>query len=429
MTSKIFKSMLAVSLLNFLLCLAYLMGMPGTILIISACAVLVLSVFLSSALSKKIVKPINEIDPEKPDAVKSYPEISPLLRRISRQNELISKQMDELQRRQREFVAITDSMSEGFLLIDSHMNILSYNSSALRLLGAADFSDSADALCLYNSEIFRTVAEEALSGQHGSHTADISGAVYQILASPVENQGAVCGAVIVALDITEKARRDALRHDFSSNVSHELKTPLTSIYGISEMIMSGLVKPADIQKFAKNIHDESGRLITLINDIIRLSQLDDSSFPLSKEPVDLYVVAQMAVSSLDTVARERGVKISLLGRHLTVSGIPSVISEMIYNLCDNAIKYNKNDGSVTVTVFESDGHVSISVEDTGIGIPSEHQSRIFERFYRVDKSHSREIGGTGLGLSIVKHGAQFHGADVSLNSVVGEGTAVTITFP
>ncbi|MGM9522016.1 MAG: sensor histidine kinase [Oscillospiraceae bacterium] len=407
---------------NFLLCLAASFGLPPKMIIPIASILLVLSALLAYIMAKGIVAPFNRIDLENPEDEHSYPEILPLTNRLSHQNVLISRQMDELRRQQREFRAITDNMAEGFVLIDTNGNILSYNSSAQRLMGSVPSSG------LSGSGFFRESAELALKGQHNERIVKLDGRVYQILANPVEVGGEISGAVMVCLDITEKAQREAMRHDFSSNVSHELKTPLTSIYGISEIMMNGIVKPDDVASFAKSIHDESGRLITLINDIIRLSQLDDGSFTIDKEEVDLYYLAEEVVKRLSIVAAERGIKISLDGEPVKVRGIQAILDEMIYNICDNAIKYNVENGSVNVTVAVRSGHPVVSVTDTGIGIPREHIDRVFERFYRVDKSHSKAIGGTGLGLSIVKHAAAYHGADIAIKSDPGKGTTVTVTF-
>ncbi len=348
----------------------------------------------------------------------NVPELAPLYKRLASQDQLIARQSDELQRQQDRFYAVADNMSEGFVLLDGSGALLSCNASAKRLVDAV--SDSPLGL-------LRESAQAALQGHHSERSVVLDGHVYQILASPVGSKGQTAGAVLVALDVTEKVQRETMRHDFSSNVSHELKTPLTSIYGISELILNGLVKPEDIPQFAKTIHDESGRLITLISDIMRLSQLDDS-VPMERVPCDLRAIAEDVAERLRPAAAERGIQIRLVGEELVVTGIPSILDEMVYNLCDNAVKYNVENGSVDIRVERRNGHPEVSVSDTGIGIPREHQDRVFERFYRVDKSHSREIGGTGLGLSIVKHGAACHDAAVSLKSAVGRGTTVTITF-
>ncbi|MBE6588362.1 MAG: histidine kinase [Ruminococcaceae bacterium] len=390
--------------------------------------VIIVSVVLSSSLAKKIVKPINELDFNEPTPTENYPEIAPLLRKISQQNNLIKLQMSDLKRRQEEFLTITQNMSEGLILIDSKAEVLSYNKSVLRLLSVKN-KDLGDSVVTFNdSKGFVGAVTTVLGGEKCRPLIEINGKTLQIFATPVFVEKKVSGAVLLILDVTEKEQRDAMRREFTSNVSHELKTPLTSIYGISEIMMNGIVKAEDMTKFAENIHDESGRLITLVNDIMKLSQLDENALQLDREEIDLYLYASEVVLRLGHVARERRVELSVLGEAARITGIPSIISEMIYNLCDNAIKYNREGGRVDVTVFEKDGHPAVCVKDTGIGIPKEHTDRIFERFYRVDKSHSKENGGTGLGLSIVKHGAMVHNARIKLESRVGEGTAVTITF-
>ncbi len=395
------------------------------------CALIVvaaLSAILSSSLAKKIVKPINEIDFEKPSLRENYPEIAPLLRKIDRQNRLIDLQMADLKKRQEEFLTITQNMSEGLILIDSKGELLSYNKSALKQF-SVNQKDLGDSVLSFNdSPAFEKAVHCVLSGEKCRPLMEINGKTYQIFANPVYVEEKVSGAVLLILDVTEKEQRDTMRREFTSNVSHELKTPLTSIYGISEIMMNGIVKPEDMTNFARNIHDESGRLITLVNDIIELSQLDESAPLIDREDIDLYLYADEVIHRLGHVANKKKVTLSLFGDHTNIEGIPSIISEMIYNLCDNAIKYNREGGRVDVHVSVKNGHPTVTVKDTGIGIPKEHCDRVFERFYRVDKSHSREIGGTGLGLSIVKHGALVHNALVKLESVEGEGTTVSIIF-
>ncbi len=384
-----------------------------------------LSVLLAVRVSRRIVEPINQIDLEHPNVQDSYRELAPLLNRILTQNAFIARQMEQMHQKQDEFALITENMHEGFLLLDRTGLVISHNVSALRLLGV----DSAVRLNLLQSDTFLAPAlRDALDGKRHEDTIDLDGASYLIVASPVYDGQSITGAVVFMLDMTEKQQRETLRREFTSNVSHELKTPLTTIYGISELMVNGIVKPQDVPAFAKNIHDETGRLITLINDIIKLSQLDENSVPMSREPVDLYQVAQSVMDRLSTAAQSRQVTMTLRGSHAVVEGIDSILEEMIYNLCDNAIKYNHENGHVTVTISAPQGHARIEVQDTGIGIAREHLDRVFERFYRVDKSHSRKIGGTGLGLSIVKHGASFHGAKVHIDSTEGVGTTVSIQF-
>ena len=390
--------------------------------------VLILAIVLANALSKKLVKPINAIDLDHPDIEEDYGELSPLLHKINRQNQLIQEQMNHLRRRQEEFRIITENMAEGFLLIDRKAEILSYNHSILQLLGSGSIPDGSSVFILNRSEPFRSAVNEALAGNHSEQEVLGHGRVYHLFANPVEVDGELSGAVIVILDVTEKEKREEMRREFSANVSHELKTPLTSIYGVSELMLNGIVKPEDIPAFAKSIHDESGKLISLINDIMRLSQLDDCKMIGEKEKVDLYDSAREVMHRLEQVAEERHVSMELTGEHAIIQGIPSIISEIIYNLCDNAIKYNKENGNLQISVSDEGAHKVLRVKDSGIGIPKAHLDRIFERFYRVDKSHSRKIGSTGLGLSIVKHGAEIHNAKIAVHSEVDQGTEISVTF-
>lgn len=392
-------------------------------------AVLVLSAALSASLAKSIVKPLNEMDFDNPLAGEDYAEISPLVHKLSRQNNLIKLQMNDLKKRQKEFQTVTKNMSEGLILVDYEGDILSYNKSALKLFGVLNKDLSDSVLSFNKSEEFEKAVRSALAGEKARPVFDVNGKVLQMYANPVRTEEeSVSGAVLLVLDVTEKEQLDSMRREFTSNVSHELKTPLTSIYGISEMMMSGLVKPEDIGKFSENIHSETGRLITLVNDIMKLSRLDENDTGMEMEPIDLYACAREVIDRLTIVCEKNGIAMTLSGESVCVTGFPSVISEMIYNLCDNAVKYNKENGTVAVEVGYKKGTPYFSVRDTGIGIPKEHLERVFERFYRVDKSHSRKIGGTGLGLSIVKHGAAVHSAKIKLESREGEGTCVTVTF-
>ena len=404
-----------------------IMGLLSPVIMIFVLAA-ILSGVLASALSKRILRPVNAIDLEHPEQSEVYEELSPLLSKIYNQNRVIDSQIEELQRKQAEFTAITENMSEGFLVIDDHTDLLSYNSGALRLLGAEAGLSRRSVLALNRSEGFRKAVELSLSGEHCEQLFEREGRYLQIIANPVYHEERVAGAVLVILDITEKHARESMRREFTANVSHELKTPLTSISGTAEIIKNGFVKPEDIPHFAGNIYDEAQRLITLIGDIMRLSQLDEDSVPFEKGPVDLYELASSVLCRLEAAAGKRGISLTLSGEHATVNGVSQVLDEMVFNLCDNAVKYSRENGHVRVFVSEENGHVALRVEDDGIGIPAADQARVFERFYRVDKSHSKEIGGTGLGLSIVKHGAAFHNARVALESELGKGTTVTVMF-
>ena len=389
--------------------------------------VIIISVFLAVALSKKIVRPLNDMDLENPDVDESYPEISPLLRKISRQNMLINRQMKALKKNEEEFMTITSNMSEGLVIIDKNTEILSFNSGALKLLGKDKAELGESIFTLNRSEGFRNAVDEALKGNHGEGSLEIDGRICQVLANPVFDVD-VRGAVVLIMDVTEKEQREALRREFTSNVSHELKTPLTSIYGISEIMMNGIVKPEDMGRFAENIHNESGRLINLVSDIIRLSQLDELSDEIEKVPVDIYASAKSVAERLKSLAEKNEVTIDVSGEKTIINGVNSMIDEIIYNLCENAVKYNKTGGKVSIFAGIENGKKTIKVSDTGIGIPKEDFNRIFERFYWVDKSHSRKIGGTGLGLSIVKHGAAYNGARVEVESREGVGTTFRVIF-
>ncbi len=398
------------------------------IIAVALLVVILFSVVFAKALSRKIVRPINRIDLENPQVRDEYVELSPLLHRIKRQNELITLQLDDLKRRKQEFEGITENMGEALVVIDNSADIITYNKTAENLFDADVIGYGVNVFKIHNDEEFVKAVGEALAGNRCEFEFKHSENVYQVFISPVKVDKAISGALIFVVDITEKAERESMRREFTSNVSHELKTPLTSISGISEIMMNGIVKPEDVAGFAESIHNEAGRLINLVNDIIKLSQLDENSIPLEKEPVDLLLVAKEVKTRLRHVIAGSGVEFKLIGESAVVEGIAPILSEMIYNLCDNAIKYNKKNGLVELSVGKREGRPFVSVRDTGIGIPRESQARVFERFYRVDKSHSREIGGTGLGLSIVKHAAAYHGAELSLVSKLNEGTTVEIVF-
>ena len=393
-----------------------------------ATLVLILCGVLSYRLARQITKPLNAINPDNPAPLPSYPELTPLFDKLREQNRTIGKQMNELQLRQREFTAITENMREGFLLVDCKMHVLSSNHSALEVLGGRELKPGCllyDAEC--SQEIFDAV-DTALSGSHAELLLTIDETSWQVLANPVVASGQVAGAVVLFMDVTEREQRERLRREFSANVSHELKTPLTSISGFAELMKEGLVPPEKIPEFSGDIYKESLRLIGLVNDIIQLSRLDENSTQFQRAPVDLYDLCAQSLERLSTVAARQSVTLALTGEHAEIEGVEQLLKEMIYNLLDNAIKYNVPGGSVTASVRKSAGRTILSVADTGIGIPYAHQPRVFERFYRVDKSHSKEVGGTGLGLSIVRHAAQYHGARLELKSLPGKGTTITVTF-
>ena len=398
---------------------------PAAMVVIAA---LVLGAILAHRAAKAIVAPINSLDLDQPEDAKAYEELSPLLSRIARQKRTIDAQLHRARRQQEQFRLITENMSEGLLVVDSQTNLLSCNSAALRLLGAEKQPENPSVLALNHAEAFRTVIRDALAGRHGEGRLEVGGRSLQLLANPAGQEGEAAGAVILVMDTTEREQREALRREFSANVSHELKTPLTSISGFAELMKSGVVAQKDVMDFSQSIYDEAQRLIHMVEDIIRLSELDETELHRETGPIDLYDFCRREVERMRPEADRRGVTLLLQGEAATVQGNAQILGELVYNLLDNAIKYNKPQGSVTVTVTPGK-RVRLRVEDTGIGIPKESQSRVFERFYRVDKSHSDDVSGTGLGLSIVKHAAQFHRARVELQSTEGKGTAITVTFP
>ncbi|MDO5144933.1 MAG: ATP-binding protein [bacterium] len=386
-----------------------------------------LCVALAARLSSQLVRPINAVHLDEPRMGEVYPELSPLVERIRQQNRTIREQMEQLQQSQHEFSALTGNMSEGFLLISTGMEVLSGNHAAYRLLQMNEEEHQQLRKACHVPRIV-TAAESALAGVKDEAILQFGATSWQMIASPVSSDGRLYGAAILLLDVTERERREALRREFSANVSHELKTPLTSISGYAELLKEGMLPPEKTGDAAAAIYRESQRMIALIGDIIKLSRLDEADGSVEQEAVDLYQLAGEVLESLRMVAQERQIRLELRGTSQTVIGIPHVLREMLYNLCDNAIKYNRDGGSVTVSVTAAQCHIRVTVEDTGIGIPYEEQQRVFERFYRVDKSRSRAMGGTGLGLSIVKHGAQLHRATLDLTSEPDKGTTVALVF-
>lgn len=403
-----------------------LMGMLQPILFIMFVA-LILTLVLSARVSKAIIEPINKLDLEIPENNDTYEELTPLLRKIADQKETIGEQLADARKKQKEFNLITENMSEGFLVIDADANLLTYNSAALNLLEITPPADRS-VLLFCRAKEFRGVISDVLSGIKAENTMVREERSYSLIANPVYEKESVIGAVVVILDITEREKRDALRREFTANVSHELKTPLTSISGFAELMKAGDVLENDVTDFSKSIYDEAQRLITLVNDIIKISELDGQSIPYEKETVDLYELSKEVIGRLEKEADKKNITFHLIGGRAEIIGVHKILEEMLYNLCDNAIKYNKENGTVDVLVNQTGDGVNVIVRDTGIGIPISHQDRVFERFYRVDKSHSKKVGGTGLGLAIVKHGALYHHAKLSLESTVDVGTVVTIAF-
>ena len=403
-----------------------LLGLLQPLIIIIVLA-LIISIFLSYRLSKAIIKPINELDLDNPAANEAYEELTPLFKKIFAQKKTIDRQIKEAEQKQEEFKLITENMNEGLLIIDKDSNVLSYNQAAVRLLEITDVKESS-VLAFNRSKGFRNVVEKALSGERAESGITHDENTYNLIANPVYENDKIIGAVIVIIDITESVKREQLRREFTSNVSHELKTPLTSISGFAEIMKSGGTPNETVIDFSTSIYDEAQRLITLVSDIMKISELDEGAIPFEKEQVDLCELSKDIIKRLTPVANKRNITLDVIGDTAFVSGTKKILDEMIYNLCDNAIKYNKENGTVDVIVNQANNKTSVTVRDTGIGIPASEQNRVFERFYRVDKSHSKLVGGTGLGLAIVKHGAAYHDAEISLESTEDKGTSVTITF-
>ena len=393
------------------------------------CLMLILSGIMASAISKRIVKPINELDLESPEENRIYEELSPLLSKIHRQNREIQNQLELAKQQQEEFALITENMQEGLIVIDKYTMILSANSSAWNLFHMDRGCQGESVYCLDREEEFRHAIEQVLSGEHTELVLKLNGSDIQLIANPVIRDKKTDGAVVLLVNVTEKLERESLRREFSANVSHELKTPLTSISGFAEIMQSGLVKCEDIPQFAGRIYKEAQRLLQLVEDVIQISQLDEEKTSYVWEPVDVYQVCKNAFESLKEKAKRLNVHLYICGERMKMEAVRTLLEEAIYNVCDNAIKYNRNDGSVSVFLTQTAQEIQIVVKDTGVGIPKEDQDRVFERFYRVDKSHSKEIGGTGLGLSIVKHAVGALKGSVILRSEEGNGTEICMKFP
>ena len=408
--------------------LMLVMGMMQPICVVFLFAI-ALSLVLAYRLSRRIVKPLNELDLDAPLTNAGYDEVSPLLRRIDSQQRQLRLQALELKRKQDEFDAVTASMSEGLVLLNKKGLILSMNPAAAQLLGTTQNCVGSDILVLNHTAEVHDLIKKALSGEKSEKTVRFPGGDYQVDASPVYSEELVSGVALLLFNVTEKAQAEAMRREFTANVSHELKTPLHVISGYAELLANGIVKTEDTGTFSEKIYTEAQRMIRLVEDIIRLSGLDDGADHMKREPVDLYALAEETLCGVTSEAELAGVSLHLEGQTAYVHGIRPLLAGIIFNLCDNAVKYNHSGGKVHIRIESDKNSVTLSVADTGIGIPAEHQDRIFERFYRVDKSHSKEVGGTGLGLSIVKHAALVHGAEIDLKSTVGKGTKISISFP
>ncbi len=402
-------------------------------LIPSALGILVVLIVLSgifaSRIASYIVEPINSLDLDHAEDNETYEEVAPLLSKIHKQSGQIRTQLEEARRNQEEFQIITENMQEGLLVIDAYTMILSGNSSVWKMFQVWEPKIGESVYSLDRTEDFRKLIEKVLEGEHGSTLLRIDNEFIQLIANPVSRDGKTVGAVLVLMNETEKVERENLRREFSANVSHELKTPLTSISGYAEIIQGGLVKDEDIKKFAGRIYKEAQRLIQLVEDTIKISQLDEGENPYEWENVDVYKVAKDVCSHLKDIAWKKNVHLFIEGQKTICRTVRPILEEILYNLCDNGIKYNKDDGTVSIHIKDEGDNIRLMVKDNGIGIPREDVNRVFERFYRVDKSHSREIGGTGLGLSIVKHGVTFLGGTLDLVSEVDKGTEITVILP
>ena len=403
------------------------MGMLQPMLVVLAAA-LILALVLAKRISARIVAPLNRLDLEKPLENDTYEELSPLLTRINQQRRQIDTQLRTLQQKKDEFAQITASMNESLVLMNEKGTVLSINPAARELFHAEPDCVGQDFLTVERNHEISCAIRRALEEGHAELRVERGGREYQLDISRIESEGTVIGAVLLAFDVTEQAFAERNRREFTANVSHELKTPLQSIMGSAELIENGLVKQEDMPRFVGHIRTEAARLVTLIEDIIRLSQLDEGG-ELPFEPVNLKKLAEEASASLASAAAEKQVTIRVHGDDRQITTVRRLASEIIYNLCDNAVKYNREGGSVDVTIDGAAHGAVVTVQDTGIGIPPEHQSRVFERFYRVDKSHSRQSGGTGLGLSIVKHAMQYLGGRIELESQPGKGTTMRVHFP
>ena len=397
------------------------------------CIVFIISIALSGLLayrlSRQIVQPLNAIDLDKPLENDTYDELSPLLKRIELQHRQIDRQLNELSRKREEWNAVTESMNEGIVLLSADNTVLSINKSASLLLDTSADCIGQDMLEICRRIDIQSLICQAAEGKNAEITAELRGREYQINASPIISDGSVKGTALLFFDVTDKLQAEQMRREFTANVSHELKTPLQVISGTSELMINDLVKNEDIPEFAERIHGESLRMITLVDDIIELSRLDEGAAEVPKEKVCLMTAAEAVAERLAVSAQHKDVSVSVAGDKAVINGIPALITELIFNLCDNAIKYTLPGGRADIVIKDENNEAVLTVSDTGVGIPEDAQSRVFERFFRVDQRRSKEIGGTGLGLSIVKHIAEIHNARIDLKSKPGKGTSITVVFP
>ena len=408
---------------------AWMLAVPSVLLIL---CISLLAWFVARKLSRALVEPLNTLDLDHPLAGEAYDELVPLLSRIEQQHREIADQRVQLGQQRNEFQTVIDNMREGLVLLNQSGRILLINRSGRNLMKAMAEEDdlaAGEEIITSRNSVVDSLLDKAYDGKTSSATIIINSRSYEIHASPVESDEGIHGAVLFYVDVTEKVEAEQLRREFSANVSHELKTPLHSISGCAELMLSGIVKEEDKPRFLKQIYDEAQHMVSLIENIIKISRLDEEADALPVDKVDLYEIAQTVIEQLGNKAASRGIVMDLSGTHVTIKGVKTLLYEMLYNLCDNAIKYNVDDGAISVSVKKTKDAAVVKVKDTGVGISEDQQERIFERFYRVDKSHSRASGGTGLGLSIVKHAAIWHNATIKVKSKLGKGTTFIVRFP
>ena len=389
--------------------------------------VIAFSAWLAHRMAKRVVEPLNKLDLDRPMENDAYEELSPLLYRIHAQRQEIKQQMWALQRKQDEFEQITGNMKEALVLLDATGRIVSINPAAKALFTADTSCIGSDFLTIDRKQNMRQAISEVRENGHAYFRSATNGREYQFDLSRIEDCGKLQGIVILAFDVTEQVNAEKHRQEFTANVSHELKTPLQSIIGSAELMENGIVKEEDVPRFIGHIRKEASRLVFLIDDIIRLSELDEGT-EMPREDVSLKVLSEEICETLADAAKLKDVSLEVTGDDGVINGVRRLLYEVVYNLCDNAIKYNNPGGKVEISVTEQQGTVKICVSDTGIGIAHEHQDKVFERFYRVDKSHSKQSGGTGLGLSIVKHAVQYHRGKLSVKSELNKGTTISILF-
>ena len=408
---------------------AWMLAVPSVLLIL---CISLLAWFVARKLSRALVEPLNTLDLDHPLAGEAYDELVPLLSRIEQQHREIADQRVQLGQQRNEFQTVIDNMREGLVLLNQSGRILLINRSGRNLMKAMAEEDdlaAGEEIITSRNSVVDSLLDKAYDGKTSSATIIINSRSYEIHASPVESDEGIHGAVLFYVDVTEKVEAEQLRREFSANVSHELKTPLHSISGCAELMLSGIVKEEDKPRFLKQIYDEAQHMVSLIENIIKISRLDEEADALPVDKVDLYEIAQTVIEQLGNKAASRGIVMDLSGTHVTIKGVKTLLYEMIYNLCDNAIKYNVDDGAISVSVKKTKDAAVVKIKDTGVGISEDQQERIFERFYRIDKSHSRASGGTGLGLSIVKHAAIWHNATIKVKSKLGKGTTFIVRFP